>query len=75
MGLKHKVQINVTDETGVKQTVLKGGIRNMPRKIAQRLFGENMEILVLTPGKSIESVEIHELKEGAKQDESNKTVA
>ncbi|EPM2733979.1 TPA: hypothetical protein ACSK12_001294 [Listeria monocytogenes] len=47
----------------------------MPRKIAQWLFGENMEILVLTPGKSIESVEIHELKEGAKQDESNKTVA
>lgn len=75
MGLKHKVKINVTDETGIKQAVLQGGIRNMPRKITQWLFGENMEILVLTPGKSIESVEIHELKEGAKQDESNKTVA
>jgi hypothetical protein len=29
------------------------------------LFGENMEILVLTPGQSIESVEIHEIKKGA----------
>ena len=66
MKLKHRVCINVTDDAGNKETVLQGGIRNLPRKIAQWLFGENMEILVLTPGQSIESVEIHEVKKEAK---------
>ena len=65
MGLKHKVCINVTDALGDKETVLQGGIRYLPRKIAQWLFGENMEILVLKPRQSIQSVEIHEVKEGA----------
>lgn len=66
MKLKHKVRINVTDDVGNKETVLQGGIRNLPRKVAQWLFGENMEILVLTPGQSIESVEIYEVKKEAK---------
>lgn len=66
MKLKHRVRINVTDDAGNKETVLQGGIRNLPRKFAQWLFGENMEILVLTPGQSIESVEIHEVKKEAK---------
>ncbi|WP_213360116.1 hypothetical protein [Enterococcus gallinarum] len=66
MKLKHRVCINVTDDAGNKETVLQGGIRNLPRKIGQWLFGGNMEILVLTPGQSIESVEIHEVKKGAK---------
>lgn len=74
MKLKHRVCINVTDDAGNKETVLQGGIRNLPRKIAQWLFGENMEILVLTPGQSIESVEIHEVKKEAKQYESNEIV-
>ncbi|MHC5291415.1 hypothetical protein [Listeria welshimeri] len=65
MKLKHRVRINVTDDAGNKEAVLQGGIRNLPRKIAQWLFGENMEILVLTPGQSIESVEIHEVKKEA----------
>ncbi|WHL24304.1 hypothetical protein QLH62_04030 [Streptococcus iniae] len=65
MKLKHKVRIAVTDDVGNKETVLQGGIRNMPKKVAQWLFGENMEILVLTPGQSIESVEIHEVKKEA----------
>ncbi|MFW8621051.1 hypothetical protein [Enterococcus thailandicus] len=66
MKLKHRVCISVTDDAGNKETVLQGGIRNLPRKIAEWLFGENMEILVLTPGQSIESVEIHEVKMEAK---------
>lgn len=65
MKLKHKVRISVTDDVGNKETVLQGGIRNMPKKVAQWLFGENMEILVLTPRQSIESVEIHEVKKEA----------
>ena len=69
MDLKHRVRINVTDSDGNKQAVLRGGVRNIPRRIAQWLFGENLEILVLTPGQSVESVEIHEVKKGEQYDE------
>ena len=62
MKLKHRVRINVTDDVGKKQTVLQSGVRHLPRKIAKLLFGENTEILVLTPGQSVESVEVHEVK-------------
>lgn len=62
MKLKHRVRVQLTDTEGNKETVIQGGIRNLPRKIAQWLFGENMEILVLTLGQSIELVEIHEVK-------------
>lgn len=54
-----------TIRNGNKETVLQGCVRNLPRKLVEWLFGENMEILVLTPGQSIESVEIHEIKKGA----------
>ena len=64
MNLKHRVRINVTDSDGNKQAVLRGGVRNIPRRIAQWLFGENLEILVLTPGQSVELVEIHEIMKG-----------
>lgn len=69
MRLKHKVRINVTDDVGNKETVLQGGVRYLPRKIAQWLFGETMEILVLTPGQSVDSVEIREI--GGKAHEPN----
>lgn len=66
MKLKHKVCINVTDPKGYKQTVLKGGIRTIPRRILTFFLGENMEILVLTPDQTVSSVEIHEVVEGGK---------
>lgn len=68
MNLKHKVRINVTDEVGNKQEVLQGGVRQLPRWFARWLFGKGNtnKILVLTPGETIESVEIHEVnKKGA----------
>ena len=60
--MRHKVCINVTDVNGQKQTVLRGGVRNIPRKILNALLGENTKVLVLTPGESVESVEIHEVE-------------
>ena len=62
MKMRHKVCINVTDVNGQKQTVLRGGVRNIPRKILNALLGENTKVLVLTPGESVESVEIHEVE-------------
>lgn len=69
MKLKHKVRINVTDTIGNKQTVLQGGIRYLPRRIARWLFGENTEVLVLKPGQSVDSVEIREM--GGNANEQN----
>lgn len=66
MKLKHKVCIKVTDPKGHKQTVLKGGIRTIPRRLLTFFLGESMEVLVLTPGQSVSSVEIHEVLEGGK---------
>ena len=71
MKLKHKIRINVTDDVGKKQTVLQSGVRHLPRRIAKWLFGENTEVLVLTPGQSVESVEVHEVKKGGNRIESN----
>lgn len=64
MTLKHRVCINVTDANGSREQVLKGGILSLPCRIAQWLFGEPTEILVLTPGQSVKSVEIREIVGG-----------
>lgn len=68
--MKHKVCINVTDVNGQKQTVLRGGVRNIPKRILTALLGENTKVLVLTPGNSVESVEIHEIEGGLSHGQS-----
>jgi len=64
MNLKHNVRINVTDSDGNKQAELRGGVRNIPCRIVQWLFGENLEILVLTPGQRGKLAEIYEVRKG-----------
>lgn len=59
--MKHKVCINVTDGNGQKKAVLKGGVRSIPQRILTALLGEKTKVLVLTPGESVESIEIHEI--------------
>ncbi len=62
MCLKHRVCVNVTDSRGNRQAVLSGGRIRLPRRLLALLFGEFSEILVLTPGQSVEGIEIHESK-------------
>ncbi|WP_436802030.1 hypothetical protein [Streptococcus dysgalactiae] len=69
--MKHRIKINVTDEKGDKHQVLKGGVRTLPKKLLAWLLGEDIDILVLTPSKSVQSVEIHEVKGGEDSNESN----
>ena len=64
MTLKHRVCINVTDADGSRERVLKGGTLSLPSKVLRWLLGEQTEILVLTPGQSVQSVEIREISEG-----------
>ncbi len=64
MTLKHRVCINVTDADGNRERVLKGGSLSLPRKLLRWLLGEQIELLVLTPGQSVTSVEIREVTGG-----------
>ena len=67
MNLKHKVQINVARDNGnQKNAVIKSGIRRVPQRLLKFLFGGFTEVLVLAPGRSVQSVEIHEIEKGGK---------
>lgn len=68
MRAKHRVRINVSSPGG-KTPVLEGGIRTLPSRLVRFLFGEATQIYVMAPGKTIDSVEIRELK-GDRSDET-----
>lgn len=70
MALKHRVRINVTDEKS-KTRVLEGADRRLPARLLRLLFGEFTTVYLLSPGQSVESVEVHELKGGHGENEQN----
>jgi len=66
--LKHKVRITVCDDP-----VINSGQRTIRSRILDWVFGVKTGVFVLTPGKSVETVEIYELPEGdASNDARNK---
>jgi hypothetical protein len=76
MNLQHKVQINIARKDGSqKKAVIKSGISKIPQRLLNFLFGEFTEVLVLTPGQSVQSVEIHEIGKGGAAHEPNKTAS
>ena len=76
MNLQHKVQINVARKDGSqKKAVIKSGISKIPQRLLNFLFGEFTEVLVLTPGQSVQSVEIHEIGKGGAAHEPNQTAS
>lgn len=60
--LKHKVRINIADKSGKKQEVLQSEHRSIPKRLLTFLFGEFCEILVLTPGETVQGIEIKEMR-------------
>lgn len=68
MGYQHRVRINVAQSGGTTQGVLGSRGRRIPERLLRILFGRYSEVLVLTPGKSVRSVEIHETPQGACDD-------
>ena len=61
MCLKHKVCINVIRPNGSKQNVLKGSSCTMRARFLNFLFGEKVGVIILTPGETVENVEIKEI--------------
>lgn len=62
MKLKHSVRINIANKSGTKQEVLKSACTSLPKKLLTFLFGEFCEILVLTPGESVQGIEVKEIQ-------------
>ena len=62
MRLKHKVRINIADKNGNKQEVLQSEHRSIPNKLLTFLFGDFCELLVLTPGETVQGIEIREMR-------------
>lgn len=66
MRLGHRVRINVSHQTGENEEVLCSRTKRVRNRILTFLFGRFSEVLVFEPGKTICSVEIHEIdKENA----------
>lgn len=64
MSLKHKVIINVKDENGEKTRVVEGKRKTVRSRMLDLLFGKKVNLLVITPGNSVETVEIIETRKG-----------
>lgn len=73
MSLKHKVTINVAKNGGIRDPVIKGGKRSIRSRILSWLFGEKVGVFVVTPGDSVETVEIKEIKEGGVENGAKQT--
>lgn len=68
--LNHRVTINVVDRDSHKSRVLKSGVMHVPRRLLRLLFGDFCEVLVLTPGRTVQGIEIHEIKNGGEAHEA-----
>jgi hypothetical protein len=64
MSLKHRVTINVAKPGGEGRPVIQSSKRMMRSKLLDLLFGKEESLIVITPGDSVETVEIREIKEG-----------
>ena len=62
MRLGHRVRINVSHQTGENEEILRSRTKRVRNRILTFLFGRFSEVLVLEPGKTICSVEIHEVE-------------
>ena len=64
MSLKHKVTIKVAKSGGEAGQVIESGRKTIRSKMLDLFFGKKVSLLVITPGDSVETVEIKEIREG-----------
>lgn len=62
MSMKHRIRINVSDARSARDRVLEGADCRLPRRLLRWLFGDFTTVYLLSPGQSVESVEIHEIE-------------
>lgn len=66
---RHIVRINIASHRGDKQCVLTSTRVSLPRRLIRFLFGDFCQVLVLTPGETVEGIEINEMRKVGDQDE------
>ena len=66
---RHIVRINIASRRGDKQRVLTSARISLPRRLLRFLFGDFCQVLVLTPGETVEGIEINETRKAGDQDE------
>jgi len=64
MSLKHKIRICVSRQKGEPSEIATSGSRTIRSRLLNLLFGEKVGVFVLTPGRTVETVEIHEVVQG-----------
>ena len=64
MAVKHRIVINVSDSGGRRENVPKGADVKLPARLLKLLFGEFTQVYLLSPGQTVESVDIREVEEG-----------
>lgn len=64
--MKHKVCINIVTPGGTLAPVVRSGTVQIRKRLLDFLFGQQVNVLVMFPGDSVQTVEIRELKEGGK---------
>ena len=70
MSLKHRVRISVSRSERRTSEVIRSGSREIRGKLLNWLFGEKVCVFVLTPGSTVETVEIQEMPEGGEDDDA-----
>lgn len=58
--LRHRVQVNISDGDMKREKVVAKSQLRLPRRILKLIFGEMSDILVITTGKTVDSIEIRE---------------
>ena len=67
--LKHKICINVGNADGTKVPILRSWQMTIRNRLLNFLLGDEVGVFVLTPGRSVELVEIRELPKGGERDD------
>lgn len=62
--MKHVVSINVARFSGPPTQVMRSRTLSIRKRLLDFLFGKSMNVLVVSPGDTVHTVEIRELKEG-----------
>jgi hypothetical protein len=68
--MKHNMRIKVAKHQSNNKLLNFKNI-SIREKFMRLLFGSKRDVMVLVPGDSVKEVEIHEIKEGEKENEQN----
>ena len=59
--MAHKVRVNLVTKNNRKEMLYASKRISLPRKLVRLLFGDATQIMIMTPGQTVEQVEFIEL--------------